>query len=263
MEERRVEEAGVALAQRELDVVLGEVGLEVVAPPGEVAGEVLVRVGQVERRPALQRHVAVRDRALEGQHRRQRVHVGRVAGDHLVGQEAEVVVAVRLLGLATRPDHVDLRGDLVAGAEPGRRRERDHVVGVVVDERLGGADGELLQRVPDPAVGARCREVVAGRTARGRLLGDDLVEDAGDPVDHRVVRERALEDDHPRPVGERRGPARRTRRRGRPRSRSQRGAGRRRRPGRCSRPGRRGGTPRGRSSARRRRRSPRDGRRRA
>ncbi len=114
-----------------------------------------------------------------------------------------MVVAVRLLGLAARADDVDLRGDLVARAEPGRRRQRDDVVGVVGDERLRVADRELLQRVPDPAVGARRREVVAGRAAGGRLVGDDLVEDGGHPVDHRVVGERALEDDHARTVGER------------------------------------------------------------
>ena len=40
----------------------------------------------------------------------------RVLLDDLVREEAEVVVAVRVLGLPARADDVDLRGDLVARA---------------------------------------------------------------------------------------------------------------------------------------------------
>ncbi len=114
-----------------------------------------------------------------------------------------MVVAVRLLGLPARADDVDLRGDLVGRTEPGRRGQRDDVVGVVGDERLRRLHGQLLQRVPDPAVGARSREVVAVRTAGRLLLGDYLVEGGGHPVHHCVVGEGGLEDDHARPVGER------------------------------------------------------------
>src|SRR4051794_33065808 len=83
--------------------------------------------------------------------------MGRVRGRRVVGQEAQVVVAVRGLCRAARVDHVDLRGDLVAGAEPGRRGQRQDVVGVVVGERLGVEQGRLLQRVPHPVVGTGLR----------------------------------------------------------------------------------------------------------
>ena len=82
---------------------------------GEVARRVLLRVRQVHRRAGLDRHVAVGDRALQGQHRREPVHVRRVGRRLVERHEAEVVVAVRDLRRAARVDDVDLRGDLVAG----------------------------------------------------------------------------------------------------------------------------------------------------
>ena len=150
VEQRRVEERGVALRERQLDVALGEERPELRQPPGQVAGGVLVGVGQVHRRTALHRHVGVGDRTLQGQHRGEQVDVGGVAGGDLVGQEAEVVVAVRVLGLAAGADDVDLGGHLVARAEPGAADQRQDVVAVVVDEGAGVADGELLQARSTP-----------------------------------------------------------------------------------------------------------------
>ena len=174
VEERGVEEDRVALGERQLHVVLREVVAELGEPPGEVAGDELVGVGQVHRRPALDGHVRVGDGALQGQHGRQQVHVGRVALDDVVLEEAEVVVAVRVLCLPTRTYDVDLGGDLVAGTQPGPRHQGDDVVRVVVDERLRIAHGQLLQRVPHPVVGAGLGEVVADLTAGGTLVRDDL-----------------------------------------------------------------------------------------
>ena len=51
-----------------------------------------MRVGQIHGGAALHRHVGMRDGTLQGQRRRQQVHVGRVPGRHLVRQEAKVVV---------------------------------------------------------------------------------------------------------------------------------------------------------------------------
>ena len=107
-------------------------------------------------------------------------------------------------GLAGAPgvDDVDLAGDLVPRAQPRRGGQREDVVGVVVDEGPGVCDGELLEGVPEPVVGAGGREVVAGRGTRGPLLCDDLLEDLGDAVDD-VVLERPAEHDDPGAVRER------------------------------------------------------------
>ena len=96
--QRGVEEHRVALAQRHLHVVVGEVVDELGAVERDIAAEETLRVGQQHRRAAVQRHVAVRDRALQGQHRRRAVHMRGVGGQMVVRNEAEVVVAVRNLG---------------------------------------------------------------------------------------------------------------------------------------------------------------------
>src|SRR6266498_1816638 len=193
VEQGRVEERRVALRQRQLYVVLVEVRPELRPPPGQVAGLVLLRVRQIHRRARLHRHVGVGDRSLQGQHRREAMHVGGVLRGQVVGLEAEVVVPVCLLCRAARIDHVDLRGDLVVRAEPGRADQGDDVVGVIVGEYRRLADRQLLQGVPHPVVGARLREMVAGGRAAGPLVGDHRVERVGGTVDHRQVGERPLE----------------------------------------------------------------------
>jgi hypothetical protein len=117
--------------------------------------------------------------------------------------EAEVVVPVRLLRGTTGVDDVDLRRHLVGRPQPGLADEREGVVGVVGRERLGVAQRELVERAPDPVVGTRLREVVAGGGAGRVLLGDHRLERRGGAVDDRDVRERAGEDDDAGPVGER------------------------------------------------------------
>lgn len=117
--------------------------------------------------------------------------VRRVAGRPLVGEETEVVVPVHALRGAARVDHVDLGGDLVAGAEPGLADQGQHVVGVVVGEDLGGVQGRLVQGAPHPVVGAGLREVVTAGGARRPLPLDQRAEDGGGPVHHVRVRERA------------------------------------------------------------------------
>jgi hypothetical protein len=103
-----VEEHGVALAQGHLHHAGGEEVDELLAVERDVTARELLRVGQQHRRPALQRHVAVRDGALQGQGGRHAVHV-RGVGRELIGvDEPEVVVAVRNLRGATGIDDVDL-----------------------------------------------------------------------------------------------------------------------------------------------------------
>ncbi len=114
-----------------------------------------------------------------------------------------MVVAVHGLRGAARVDHVDLRGDLVAGAEPGAGDQGQDVVRVVVGERLGVVERGLLQRVPHPVVGARLCEVVPGARARRALLGDQGLEHLGGTVHDRQLREGAPEDHDAGPLGER------------------------------------------------------------
>ncbi len=100
--QRGIEEHRIALAQRHLDVVFGEELDELGSVEGDVAAEEPLRVGQQHRRPALDRHIAVGDRALQGEHRRRAVHVRGVGGQVVGCDEAEVVVAMRNLLLCHR-----------------------------------------------------------------------------------------------------------------------------------------------------------------
>ena len=108
MEQGRVEERCVALAQRKLDMVGLEVLAELRPPPSQVARQVLLGVRQVLRGPGLDGHFRVRDRALQGQHRRQAVHVRRELCRLRVRLETQVVVAVHRLCGAPWFDDVDL-----------------------------------------------------------------------------------------------------------------------------------------------------------
>lgn len=111
----------------------------------------------------------------------------RVLREVLVGDEAEVIVAMRNLLCATGIDDVDLRGDLIARAQPGLADDCEGVVGVVLGEHVGCVQRELLRGVPDPVVGAGRAEVVA-RGGAGVALGFDdreegvvgSVDDAGE-----------------------------------------------------------------------------------
>ena len=108
MDERRIEEDGIALGQGELDRVLGDVGRDVGSPPGEVDGRELLAVRQVEGRARLDRHIAVSHGPLEGERWGEAVDVSGVRLVLLATHEPEVVIAVRHLGLTTRIHDVHL-----------------------------------------------------------------------------------------------------------------------------------------------------------
>ena len=111
-----------------------------------------------------------------------------------------MIVAVDGLGRAARIDHVDLRRDLVARAEPGVAHGRDDVVGVIGREDIRRAQCQLLQRVPDPVVLPGLGEMIARGAARGPLAGDDRLELLGGTVDDAEVAERTGEHDDARAV---------------------------------------------------------------
>ena len=138
---------------------------------------------QVHRRARLDRHVDVRDRALQRQHRRESVDVRRELRGEVEVHEPEVVVAVRGLCGAAGVDDVRIRHDLVVRAEPRHRDEIDDIVRVVVDKRVGIGDGQLLQRAPQPVVAARFGEVVSGLHAARLLLLDQRCDHGSRAVD--------------------------------------------------------------------------------
>ena len=124
--------------------------------------------------------------------------MGREAFGNCVGQEAQVIVAVRILGDAAWAHDVHLRCDLVAGAEPRGGDQGDDLVGVVVHERLGVANGELLERIPHAVVRPGLGEVVTDGLRAAALVRDHVVEDGRGPVDDIEISERSLHDDDAR-----------------------------------------------------------------
>lgn len=88
----------------------------------------------------------------------------------LIFLKAQMVVTVRLLCLAPRAHYVDLRRHLIPGPEPGFADQRQHRVGVVINKSIGIVLGGLLQRIPDAAVIAGGREVIARVPSGGLLL---------------------------------------------------------------------------------------------
>ena len=119
----------------------------------------------------------------------------------LDGDESEVVVAVWNLLLPNGIDDIDLRGDLVARAQPGLAHGGQRVVGVVLGEHVRRMQRELLCGIPDPVVGAGLAEVVACGQAMRVLVGDDCEERIARPR-HDIGGEGALEDDDTGPIGQ-------------------------------------------------------------
>lgn len=90
--------------------------------------------------------------------------------------EAEMVIAVTVLGCAAGFDDVDLCGDAVGGAEPGFADEAEPGVGVVIDEGGRVLEGVFAEGVPDAVVFAARGKVVAFFGAGGTFAGDDACE---------------------------------------------------------------------------------------
>jgi len=187
MKQRGVEEQCVALCERQLYAVRFEISAEVVAPPCKVARRVTLRTRQQLGRSAFDRHVAVRERALQGEKWRHPVHMSRIARGFGSALKAEVIVAMRLLRGTAGPHHVDLRGHLPVRAEPRVGGRRDEPVRVVTHEGRGLAQTQLFQRIPDAVVGAGLREVIAARAAARTFIGDDRLEARSGGVDRRGI----------------------------------------------------------------------------
>ena len=114
-----------------------------------------------------------------------------------------MIVAVRDLRLTARIDDVELRGDLIAGPEPGLADERDDNIAVIGGERHGVGEAELLQRVPHAVVRAGFGEMVAAGRIVSFLLVDHRPEMGVDGLDRPKVAEGLAEDDDAGPAGHR------------------------------------------------------------
>ena len=148
------------------------------------------------------------DCALQRQRRREPVDVGGKALDRLRRLKAQVIVAVRHLSRAAWIDDVELRGDLIAKAEPRFAHERDDRVAVIGGEDRGVAQAQLLERVPHPVVGAGLGEMIASANVVQALFIDDRPEVRVGLVDRGQVGEGAANGDDAGTVGERLDPFR-------------------------------------------------------
>lgn len=173
MEQGRVEKDSIALLQRNADPVFVKVVLKLLDAICDEPFLELLRKGQEPGRTAFQGHIGVRDGALQRQKLARDLHGFGVSRAGFGRLEAQVVVAMADLWLSSGLDYVDLRGDLVGGAEPGFADPRKPWVGVVLDERLRVSLGVLLEGVPDARVVARRGEVVAFAAGRQRFGIDD------------------------------------------------------------------------------------------
>ena len=96
-----------------MNVVLFEIGAELRPFQSEISGQIRLAIGQEQGWPAFDRHVAMGDRALERQDRREPVHMRRILLYNGRGLKAEMIVAMRRLRRAAGIDAVDLRRHLV------------------------------------------------------------------------------------------------------------------------------------------------------
>jgi hypothetical protein len=160
-----------------------EVGAEVRPAPRQIALLEELRERQQLGGPAVDRHVAMGDRALQGQEGGHPMHVHGMAQGLLHRLEPEVIVAMRHLRVAPRANHVDLRGHLVGRTQPGLAHRHQQGIGEMAHEHLGNAQTELLLRVPDPVIGSRFREMVPTSRGTGTLVADDRLEHRGGRID--------------------------------------------------------------------------------
>ena len=127
--------------------------------------------------------------ALQGEHRRKLVGMQREALDLGGGLESHVIVAVHGLGFAAGVHHIELRGDLVAGAEPAFGDEGDDFVGIIFGEKFRIAQAQFFQSVPDAVIGAGLGEMIAAAGLGLVLFPDHGVEGVGGRIKHGLVGE--------------------------------------------------------------------------
>src|SRR4051795_10594504 len=102
MKSRGIEKGSIALGKRELHLMAVEI-LAKLRPAGcEVPGCVGLRVREIEGRSAFDRHIAMGDCALERQHGRQPVYMGRITFDDRGSLESEMIVPMGRLGSPAR-----------------------------------------------------------------------------------------------------------------------------------------------------------------
>src|ERR1700722_8893137 len=110
-----------------------------------------------------------------------------------------MIVAVRDLSRAARIDDVELRSDLIRRAEPRFADERNHRVAIIGGEDRRVAQAQLLERVPNPVIGARLGEMIAPAHVAQSLFVDDRPKMSIGLIDRREVGERAAKTMMPGP----------------------------------------------------------------
>ena len=184
MKQRGIEKDGIALFQRNLHMVRLKIIRMILPMKRKIPRRVKLREGKELCRTAFQRHVAMRNRALQRQRRRDFMGMCRVSGGLIRALEAEVIVPVCLLRLSTRPHLIDLRGHLVVRAKPCLASCRDGQIAEVKRKTFGIAQTLLLQRIPDPVVGSGCSEMIAFACGLRFLIRNNRVEHIRSTVDH-------------------------------------------------------------------------------
>ena len=194
VEQRRIEKQRVPLFQRQLHVVGLEIGPEILEQGREVARQEGLRIRQQFCRAALNRHVAMRDCALESQRRREPVGVGGIALELLEGLESHVIVPVRRLRGSAGIDDIYLGGDLIQRPKPRPTDERNDRIGIVTYEYMRIRQAQFFVRVPNSGIRAHLPKMIPLSRFRRGLGVDDRLQDHGHFIDNRGVRIGMFED---------------------------------------------------------------------
>ena len=195
MHQRGIEERRIALFQRQLHVVLGEVFLKFGPGKSQISGRIGLRIGQVQCWPAFQWHIAMRDSPLQSQRGRQQMGMNRPFRGIFARHEAKVIIAMRILRSPARIDPVDLRGELVIRPQPGIADQREADITVILRKSGRIGDAVFLQRIPDPVIRARFGEMIPRPGAGLLFLVNHTSEQLGRPIQRRGVAKSAFDHD--------------------------------------------------------------------
>ena len=203
VEESRRKEQGIAFLQRQRNVSLQKVLIELLPPVRHETRPKPLAKRQQPRRPTLQRHVRMRNRPLQRKQPTRIVHRLRPPRHIPLRLEPEVVIPMADLRLPARLHDIQLRRDPVRGAQVCFADEAEERVGVVFDEGFRVLKAVFRKRVPDPAISRSRREVVPFGSIRfSQFSFDDCCKSRVGAVQHVHIREEVLQNIHSRSIVE-------------------------------------------------------------